>query len=108
MEGRLLRDRVLLQGPPSHHLRQGGPRLLGCRLAAHPAGNHHPRIERRADHRPALNEPLDLVVGQLALIPLQMTAELALVSLVLTLSMCLISAVLAVRRVITADPAEVF
>jgi putative ABC transport system permease protein len=48
------------------------------------------------------------VVGQLALIPLQMTAELALVSLVLTLSMCLISAVLAVRRVITADPAEVF
>jgi putative ABC transport system permease protein len=48
------------------------------------------------------------VVGQLALIPLQMTAELALVSLVLTLSLCLISAVLAVRRVITADPAEVF
>jgi putative ABC transport system permease protein len=48
------------------------------------------------------------VVGQLALIPLQLTAELALVSLLLTLAMCLISAVLAVRRVITADPAEVF
>jgi ABC-type antimicrobial peptide transport system permease subunit len=37
-----------------------------------------------------------------------MTVELALVSLLLTLSMCLISAVLAVRRVISADPAEVF
>ncbi len=48
------------------------------------------------------------VVGKLALIPLQLTAELALVSLLLTLSMCLISAVLAVRRVVTADPAEVF
>jgi putative ABC transport system permease protein len=48
------------------------------------------------------------VVGELALIPLQMSMGLALVSLLLTLSMCLISAVLAVRRVITADPAEVF
>jgi putative ABC transport system permease protein len=48
------------------------------------------------------------IVGRLALIPLQLTAELALVSLVLTVSMCLISAVLAVRRVVTADPAEVF
>jgi putative ABC transport system permease protein len=48
------------------------------------------------------------IVGRLALIPLQLTVELALVSLVLTVSMCLISAVLAVRRVVTADPAEVF
>ena len=48
------------------------------------------------------------IVGEVALLPLQMTVELALVSLVLTLSMCLISAVLAVRRVILADPAEVF
>jgi putative ABC transport system permease protein len=48
------------------------------------------------------------IVGALALIPLRMTMELALVSLLLTLFMCLISAVLAVRRVITADPAEVF
>jgi putative ABC transport system permease protein len=48
------------------------------------------------------------IVGQLALLPLHMTMELALVSLLLTLGMCLISAVLAVRRVISADPAEVF
>jgi putative ABC transport system permease protein len=48
------------------------------------------------------------IVGEVALLPLRMTVELALVSLLLTLSMCLISAVLAVRRVITADPAEVF
>ena len=48
------------------------------------------------------------IVGQLALLPLHMTVELALVSLLLTLGMCLLSAVLAVRRVISADPAEVF
>jgi hypothetical protein len=34
--------------------------------------------------------------------------ELALLSLLLTLAMCLISAVMAVRRVVSADPAEVF
>jgi putative ABC transport system permease protein len=48
------------------------------------------------------------IVGEIALLPLHMTLELALVSLLLTLTMCLISAVLAVRRVVTADPAEVF
>jgi len=48
------------------------------------------------------------IVGEVALLPLHMTAELVLVSLGLTLSMCLISAVLAVRRVVSADPAEVF
>jgi len=48
------------------------------------------------------------IVGEIALLPLRMTLELALVSLALTLGMCLISAVLAVRRVVTADPAEVF
>jgi len=48
------------------------------------------------------------IVGEVALLPLHMTVELAVVSLLLTLSMCLISAVLAVRRVISADPAEVF
>jgi putative ABC transport system permease protein len=48
------------------------------------------------------------IVGEVALLPLHMTVGLALVSLLLTLSMCLISAVLAVRRVISADPAEVF
>jgi hypothetical protein len=37
-----------------------------------------------------------------------MTVELSLISLGLTLGMCLISAILAVRRVIVADPAEVF
>lgn len=48
------------------------------------------------------------VIGRLALLPLHMTARVALVSLGLTLGMCLISAAIAVRRVIKADPAEVF
>jgi putative ABC transport system permease protein len=48
------------------------------------------------------------VVGEVALLDLRMTAELTLISLGLTLGMCLISAILAVRRVIAADPAEVF
>lgn len=48
------------------------------------------------------------VVGEVALLPLRMTVELSLISLGLTLGMCLISAILAVRRVIAADPAEVF
>jgi putative ABC transport system permease protein len=48
------------------------------------------------------------IIGGVALLPLHMTVELALVSLLLTLAMCLISAVLAVRRVVSADPAEVF
>jgi putative ABC transport system permease protein len=47
------------------------------------------------------------IVGE-ALSPLHMTMELALLSLLLTLAMCLISAVMAVRRVVSADPAEVF
>ena len=48
------------------------------------------------------------VIGRLALLPLHMTIRLTLLSLGLTLGMCLISAAIAVRRVITADPAEVF
>jgi putative ABC transport system permease protein len=48
------------------------------------------------------------IIGAIALLPLQMSLELTLLSLVLTLGMCLISATLAVRRVIAADPAEVF
>jgi putative ABC transport system permease protein len=48
------------------------------------------------------------IIGAIALLPLQMSVELTLLSLGLTLGMCLISAVLAVRRVIAADPAEVF
>jgi putative ABC transport system permease protein len=48
------------------------------------------------------------IIGRVALLPLRMTMYLTLVSLGLTLGMCLISAAVAVRRVITADPAEVF
>jgi putative ABC transport system permease protein len=47
-------------------------------------------------------------IGALALLPLHMTWQLTLLSLGLTLAMCIISALLAIRRVITADPAEVF
>ena len=47
-------------------------------------------------------------IGRLALLPLRMSVNVTLVSLGLTLGMCLVSAVLAVRRVIRADPAEVF
>jgi putative ABC transport system permease protein len=48
------------------------------------------------------------VIGAIALLPLAMTVKLTFLSLALTLAMCLISAILAVRRVIAADPAEVF
>ena len=48
------------------------------------------------------------VIGAVALLPLQMTLKLTLISLGLTLGMCLLSAILAIRRVIAADPAEVF
>jgi putative ABC transport system permease protein len=48
------------------------------------------------------------IVGDIALLPLAMTLQLTLVSLGLTLGMCLLAALLAVRRVIAADPAEVF
>jgi putative ABC transport system permease protein len=47
-------------------------------------------------------------IGALALLPLHMTLPLTLLSLALTLGMCLLAAALAIRRVITADPAEVF
>ena len=48
------------------------------------------------------------VIGEVALLPLQMTWQLTLFSLGLTLAMCVISALLAIRRVIAADPAEIF
>jgi putative ABC transport system permease protein len=48
------------------------------------------------------------IVGHAALLPLHMTARIIFVSLGLTLGMCMISAAIAVRRVIKADPAEVF
>lgn len=59
---------------------------------------------------PALLVSLALyqVIRRVALLPLHMSAYVILVSLGLTLGMCLISAAIAVRRVIRADPAEVF
>jgi putative ABC transport system permease protein len=48
------------------------------------------------------------VIGALALLPLNMTWQLTLLSLGLTLGMCVLSACLAIRRVIAADPAEIF
>ena len=48
------------------------------------------------------------VIGELALLPMRMSLGITLLSLGLTLGMCLISAAIAVRRVIAADPAEVF
>ena len=48
------------------------------------------------------------IIGAIALLPLGMSVELTFLSFALTLGMCLLSAVLAVRRVIAADPAEVF
>jgi putative ABC transport system permease protein len=48
------------------------------------------------------------VVGELALLPLRMTVGLSLLSLALTVAMCVLSGLVAVRRVVSADPAEVF
>ncbi len=48
------------------------------------------------------------VIGEIALLPLHMTLSLTLLSFGLTLGMCILSALLAIRRVIRADPAEVF
>lgn len=48
------------------------------------------------------------VVGQIALLPLHMTWQLTLISLALTLGMCLLAGAIALRRVIAADPAEIF
>ncbi len=48
------------------------------------------------------------IIGDLALLPLRMTPQLTGISLGLTLGMCLLAAAIAVRRVIAADPAEIF
>jgi putative ABC transport system permease protein len=48
------------------------------------------------------------IVGGIALLPLHMTRSLTLISLTLTLGMCLLAGAIAIRRVITADPAEIF
>ncbi|HTV91025.1 MAG TPA: ABC transporter permease [Stellaceae bacterium] len=48
------------------------------------------------------------VIGDVALLPLHMTAMQTLISFALTLGMCLLSAAFAIRRVVALDPAEVF
>jgi putative ABC transport system permease protein len=48
------------------------------------------------------------LIGWFALLPLHMTLGQTAISLALTIGMCLVSAALAIRRVIAADPAEVF
>jgi putative ABC transport system permease protein len=48
------------------------------------------------------------IVGDIALLPLHMTLSLTLISLALTLGMCLLAGAIAIRRVIAADPAEIF
>ena len=48
------------------------------------------------------------IIGAFALLPLHMTVRLTMLTLGLTLGMCLLAAALAVRRVISADPAEIF
>lgn len=47
-------------------------------------------------------------IGRVTLLPLQLTSGLLLLSAALTLTMCLLSSVVAMRRVLDADPAEVF
>jgi putative ABC transport system permease protein len=48
------------------------------------------------------------VLSEIALLPMEMTAGLTAISFGLTILMCNASALVAVRRVIAADPAEVF
>lgn len=48
------------------------------------------------------------IIGNLALLPLRMTAAQTLLSFALTLGMCLLSAAFSIRRVVVLDPAEVF
>ena len=48
------------------------------------------------------------VLGEITLLPLDMTLGIAVATCVLTLAMCVFAGVLAVRRVLAADPADVF
>jgi putative ABC transport system permease protein len=48
------------------------------------------------------------VIGEIALLPMHLSVGIVLGALALTLGMCLVSGALAVRRVLEADPAEVF
>jgi putative ABC transport system permease protein len=47
-------------------------------------------------------------VGEIVLLPMEMSIGLTATSLALTIGMCVASALIAVRRVIAADPAELF
>jgi putative ABC transport system permease protein len=48
------------------------------------------------------------IIAAIAVGPMQVTVSLTLTTLALTLVMCVVSALIAVRRVVAADPAEVF
>jgi putative ABC transport system permease protein len=48
------------------------------------------------------------LIGEIALLPLRMTLSVVAATLALTIGMCVLAAVLAVRRVLAADPADVF
>ena len=48
------------------------------------------------------------ILGEIALLPLNMTFGISIGTFALTIGMCVLSGVLAVRRVLSADPAEVF
>lgn len=48
------------------------------------------------------------ILGEILLLPMRVSLSITVLSLALTLGMCIISGIIAVRRVIRADPAEVF
>jgi putative ABC transport system permease protein len=48
------------------------------------------------------------ILGEIALLPLKMTLGISIGTLALTIGMCVFAGVLAVRRVLAADPADVF
>ena len=48
------------------------------------------------------------IIGDRALLPMHLSPGIAIGTVVLTVSMCLVAGALAVRRVLDADPAEVF
>jgi len=55
-----------------------------------------------------LSTVLFRLVAVIAVVPMQTTLSLTLTTFALTLTMCILSALIAVRKVIVADPAEVF
>jgi putative ABC transport system permease protein len=56
----------------------------------------------------ALGVILFRVIGDIALLPMHLSAAVASGTFALTIGMCVLSGILAVRRVLDADPAEVF